>query len=160
MTGFESIYEEYYLHVYRYIYSMCRNEYLAEEICQDTFYKALETIDRFDGKCRLYVWLCEIAKNKYFTYLKKQRRYKEVAGLDIQVSAVENVENDLLDKDTALRIQKLLKQLPEPYREVFSLRVFEEKPFSQIADMYGKSDGWARVIYCRAKKEIRRRLYE
>lgn len=160
MTGFEAIYEEYFIHVYRYIYSMCENENLAEEISQETFYKALEHMDQFDGKSRLYVWLCSIAKNTYFTYLKKHKRCVLEEEPDVRLLAASNIEDDLLDKDTAQRIRKLLHHLPEPYKEVFSLRVFGELPFSQIGDLFEKTDRWARVIYYRAKKEIRRGLNE
>ena len=50
--------------------------------------------------------------------------------------------------------------MPEPYKEVFSLRVFGELPFAQIGELFGKSDGWARLIFYRAKNELRRRLDE
>ena len=124
MTDFEAVYARHFDGVYRYVYSLCRDEHTAEEITQEAFYRAMTHMDRFDGKCRLYVWLCQIAKNVYFTYAKRQKRYGE------------------------------------PYREVFSLRVLGELSFSQIGQLFGKSDSWARVVFFRAKTELRRRADE
>lgn len=75
MTEFTRIYEQNYPIVYKYVLSLCRNAPLAEEITQEAFVKALKHMDRFDGKCQLYVWICQIAKNIYFTYRKKQKRF-------------------------------------------------------------------------------------
>ena len=74
MAEFEDIYETDYPIVYRYVLSLCRNGPTAEEITQEAFVKAMEHLDRFDGKCRRYVWICQIAKNTYFTDLKKRKR--------------------------------------------------------------------------------------
>lgn len=62
MIEFEEIYKKHFRDVYRYILSLTHDEHLAEEITQETFLKALKSIERFDGRCQLYVWLCQIAK--------------------------------------------------------------------------------------------------
>ena len=160
MADFEVIYIEHFQNVYKYVFSLCRNEAVAEEITQEAFYKAMEHIDRFDGKCKLYVWLCQIAKNTYFTYIKKQKRYISENEIDVSNQISISFENEVLDKETVKKVYRLLQQLSEPYKEVFSLRVFGELPFSQIGDLYGKTDSWARLVFYRAKKELRRRLDE
>ncbi len=160
MADFEVIYIEHFQNVYKYVFSLCRNEAVAEEITQEAFYKSMEHIDRFDGKCKLYVWLCQIAKNTYFTYLKKQKRYISENEIDVSNQISISFENEVLDKETVKKVYRLLQQLSEPYKEVFSLRVFGELPFSQIGDLYGKTDSWARLVFYRAKKELRRRLDE
>lgn len=157
MADFEEIYLMYFNDVYRFVFSLCRNEALAEEITQETFYKALKSIDKFDGKCRLYVWLCQIAKNTYFTYAKKQ---KKIASVHENVSASINPESEFLQRETAWEIHKALHSLSEPYKEVFTLRVFGELSFLKIGELFGKTDGWARVIFYRAKEQIRRDLNE
>ncbi len=160
VADFEAIYMEHFLNVYKYVLSLCRNESLAEEITQEAFYKALNGIDRFDGKCQLYVWLCQIAKNTYFTYAKKQKRYTTEADVDMSLEAAPEIESSYLDKETARRLHVLLHQLKDPYKEVFTLRVFCELPFSQIGELFGKTDSWARLIFYRAKIELRRGLDE
>ena len=69
-------------------------------------------------------------------------------------------EGELLDSDSAWQLHRLLHDLNEPYKEVFSLRVFGELSFSQIGQLFGKSDSWARLIFYRAKTELRRRADE
>ena len=160
MADFEAIYKEHFLNVYRYVLSLCRNESLAEEITQEAFYKALNGMDRFDGKCQLYVWLCQIAKNTYFTYVKKQKRHNPEAAADMSMEAGPEIESSYLDKETAHKLHVLLHQLKDPYKEVFTLRVFCELPFLQIGALFGKTDSWARLIFYRAKTELRRGLDE
>jgi RNA polymerase sigma-70 factor (ECF subfamily) len=129
------------------------DEDFAEEITQETFFKAMKHIDKFNGSCKLYVWLCQIAKNTYFTLYKKKKRV--VSDLDTDTSnTLFNLETDYLDKDTAKRLHIELHKLSEPYKEVFTLRVFGELPFSQIGELFGKTDSWARLIFYRAKKQL------
>lgn len=158
MTEFEHIYKENYPVVYKYVLSLCRNRPLAEEITQEAFVKAMEHMERFDGRCQLYVWICQIAKNTYFTYQKKQKRFVSERQSPTQTTA--SPEELFFDKETAERLYALLDQLPDPNRDVFSLRVFGELSFSQIGAIYGKTDNWARLIYFRTKKKLKEDLDE
>ena len=160
MEDFEAIYVQHFDGVYKYVFSLCRNETIAEEITQEAFYRAMEHIDKFEGKCKLYVWLCQIAKNTFLTYAKKQKRYVSETDIDLSQQIEPSFESEILDKETLWKLHKLLHGLSEPYKEVFSLRVFGELPFSQIGELFGKSDSWARLIFFRAKKELRRDLDE
>ena len=71
---FEQVYEKYFRDVYRYILGLSGDAHLAEEITADTFFKALRSIDQFRGDCDIRVWLCQIAKNAYYTHLQHSRR--------------------------------------------------------------------------------------
>ena len=74
MTDFEQIYNTYFNDVYLYILRLSGNEYIAEEITSDTFFKAMRSIDSFRGDCDVRVWLCQIAKNCYYSYIKNRAR--------------------------------------------------------------------------------------
>lgn len=157
MTDFGEIYEEYFSDVYKYVISLCRNEAIAEEVTQETFFKAMVQIDKFNGSCKLHVWLCQIAKNTYFSLYNKQKRI--VSDIDInQPDTAINLESDYFDKDTAKRLHFILHGLDEPYKEVFTLRVFGELPFAQIGDLFGKTDSWARLVFYRAKKQLQEEM--
>lgn len=158
VTAFEEIYQEHFGGVYRYVFSLCRDESAAEEITQETFYKAMESMDQFRGETRMFVWLCQIAKNTYFTYAKRQKRHISDDGM--HALAAKDIEEAFFDKETADRALHLLHGLKEPYKEVFTLRVYGQLPFSQIGQLFGKTDSWARLIYYRAKQDIRRNLDE
>lgn len=154
MTDFGEIYAEHFSDVYKYVLTLCRDEAIAEEVTQETFFKALRNIDQFNGSCRLYVWLCQIAKNTYFSLVKKQKRTAPDMEADLPDPA-SDLEKDYFDKEVATRLHILIHNLNEPYKEVFTLRVFGELPFSQIGELFGKTDSWARLIFYRAKKQLR-----
>ena len=158
MTEFEDIYKKNYPVVYKYVLSLCRNGPLAEDITQEAFVKAMEHMERFDGRCRLYVWICQIAKNTYFTYQKKQKRFVSEQQTPTQTAV--SPEEWFFDKEAAAQLYASLDQLPDPYREVFSQRIFGDLSFSQIGAIYGKTDSWARLIYFRAKKKVKEDLDE
>ena len=158
MTEFEQIYNLYFKDVYAFVYSLSRNEKIAEDITQDTFFKALKSIDTFQGHCKLSVWLCQIAKNTYFTYVDKQKRF-DSAEIPEQTAAA-RVEEIILNKEDSFRIHKALHRLDEPYKEVFTLRVFGELSFKQISQLFGKTESWARVTFHRAKQKIQDMLKE
>lgn len=150
---FENIYTEYFSDVYKYVLSLCRNEATAEEITQETFFKAMRHIDKFNGNCKLYVWLCQIAKNTYFKFTAKRKRILPEMDTDTP-DPVLDVETAYLDREDARTLHILLHNLNEPYKEVFTLRVFGELPFSQIGELFGKTDSWARLTFYRAKKQL------
>ena len=162
VTEFEKIYSTYFNDVFRYIRRLSNNEHIAEEITADTFFKALRSIDSFRGECDIRVWLCTIARNCYFSYLKKQGRLEnmeDVEALNVPGTA-ESIEEQLVRREDAMRIQRVLHDIPEPYKEVFMWRVYAELSFKQIGQIFNKSENWACVTYHRARKMIKERLEE
>ena len=157
VTDFQEVYSLYFRDVYRYALSICRNEAVAEEITQETFFKALAKLDSFDGMCKISVWLCQIAKNTYLTMLRKDKHLISDSDTEIPRSN-SNLEESIFDKETAFAIHKILHELDEPYKEVFSLRTFGELSFKQIAELFGKTETWARVTYHRARIKIKEEL--
>lgn len=155
MTDFEQIYNEYFHDVYKYVLSLCQNETIAEDVTQETFCKAMDHLDTFKGHCRIFVWLCQIAKNTYFTLYKKNKRYVSESAIHLP-----DLEYTYMDNETSMQLHKLLHQLNEPYKEVFMLRVFGELSYSQIGELFSKTDSWARLVFYRAKKELWGRLNE
>ena len=159
MLNIQEVYEKYFTVVYRYLLSLSHNTHIAEELTQETFFKALKKVDDFRGECDLRIWLCQISKNTYYDYLKKNKKYVPEAQNELSedVFSTDFIQ-DFSDKETAFRVHKVLHKLSEPYKEVFSLRVFGELSFSDISDLFGKSESWARVTYHRACKKISEEL--
>ena len=156
----EELYRTYYDIVYRYIRSVSQDGSLAEEVTQETFFKALKKADQFRGDCDVRVWLCQIAKNTLYDHLKKQK--KQLLG-DEKLEKTESAGGELLEeklaqRSQAMEIHKVLHRLSEPYKEVFSLRTFGELTFREIGMLFGKSENWARVTYYRARVKIREEL--
>lgn len=156
----EELYRTYFDIVYRYIRSISQDGSLAEEVTQETFFKALKKADQFRGDCDVRVWLCQIAKNTLYDHLKKQK--KQLLG-DEKLEKAESAGGELLEeklaqRSQAMEIHKVLHRLSEPYKEVFSLRTFGELTFREIGMLFGKSENWARVTYYHARVKIREEL--
>ena len=154
---YEKLYKSYYMQVYSYAVSLARNRTLAEDITEETFYRAATASSTFDSRSSELTWLCAIAKNLYLDECRKKR---PIADLD---DAAEPRSDDdparaVADSDMAFRIHLILHQLEEPYKEVFQLRVFGDLSFAQIASIFGKTEVWARVTYHRARLKIQERM--
>ena len=145
--------------VYRYALSLCRDDMEAQDITQETFLRAMKSVGKFEGNSSLYTWLCAIAKNLWLNNCKKYGR--EVMPDNMVVTGSTSAEpmvQKILDKETTIEIHRVLHDLQEPYKEVFSLRVFGQLSFSDIAGLFSKTESWARVTYHRARKMIEEKL--
>ncbi len=152
----EAVYKSYYLDVYRYVRSLAAPPDTAEEITQETFLKAMKAIRTFDGRKDIRAWLFVIARNLYFNYCKRQKIYADL-NLDAEKHCADvrfEPAETLIDRERVAYIRRYMDGMDEPYRKVFRLRVFGELPFEKIGELFGKSPGWARVTYYRAKKKI------
>ena len=141
-----------YESVYRYVLALCRSDADAQDITQETFLKAMKSADRFEGSSSLYTWLCAIAKNLWLNKCKREKR-ETATDSEISDSAVP-LEQYIIEQDMSMRIHQALHNLNDPYKEVFSLRVFGQLSFAQIAGLFSKTESWARVTYHRARKMI------
>ena len=159
MTDFESIYEKYFQDVFLYIKALSSNEHIAEEITSETFFKAMNAIDSFKGECDIRVWLCQIAKNSYTSSLRKDKKIVQ-GDLPEDLPDDSDLEQSLINTEMSYTIHEILNQLPEPYKEVFTLRVLGELSFKQIANLFCKTENWACVTFHRAKNKIKERLEE
>ena len=159
---FEQIYSTYFESVYRYIWKLSGDEHIAEEITSETFLKAMKSIEDFRGDCDMRVWICQIAKNTYYSYMKKSHRMVSVDEIEIQSIADSNafIEEQIGIQEEIRQIRKILHMMSDPYKEVFMWRVFGEMSFKEIGALYGKTDNWACVTYHRARKMIQDRLEE
>jgi len=140
-----------------YIYSLSGDRHIAEDITAETFMKAIKSIEKFKGNCDIRVWLCQIAKNCYFSFLRKKKKTIHLDELSEQKDNF-NFEQIISSTEESMEIHEILHNLDEPYKEVFSLRVFGELSFKQIACLFGKSDNWACVTYHRARNKIKERM--
>lgn len=170
MTGFEELYNAYFRDVYLYVLGLSGDVPVAEDVTEETFLRALRGLSEFRGDCDVRVWLCQIAKNEYYQYLRKQKkevltdffedgkeRPLEKTGQGA-LSQEKDMAEQFADKDMAMRIHRVLHDLPEPYKEVFQLRVFGELSFEQIGTVFGKTANWACVTFHRAKTKLQKEM--
>lgn len=158
-TYLEKLYQTYYMDVYSYIMTITKDAGLSEELTQETFYRAMKS--EFQGNSSELTWLCAIAKNLCTDEFRKRRKEavfdEEAADRAGQIKQ-DGIEHSVISKMENLQIHIALHQLEEPYREVFSLRVFGELSFRDIGMVFGKTENWARVTYHRGKLKLQEKL--
>lgn len=157
MEQFEDIYTRYYKKIYLFLLKLCGSQSLAEELTQETLYKAFLNINQFQGKSSIYTWLCQIAKNNWLAEMNKQSL--TVTGIeDWEFEKTESFEETLLEKQLASLMRQEILRLPEPYSSVCMLRIYAELSYAEIAADAGKSESWAKVTYFRGKTMLMERM--
>lgn len=152
----DELYQENSKIVYYFLYSRCHNTNLAEELTQETFLKAYKSLERFDGSCKISVWLCQIAKHLYYQYLQKTGRElpAEEEIISCQIAQSKSAEELTLKRLELMDVLKEMQKLPPQMREVIYLRVMGELSFKEIGEILGKSENWARVNFYRGKEQL------
>ena len=158
MKNFDIVYKLYFKEVYLYSYAMAKDVHIAEDLTAETFTKALTNLHTFRGNSDIRTWLCQIARNTYISYCRKQN--KVIPLPDYPIDSGVRFEETIEDKDLADRIDRFVQAMDEPYREVFILRTYYELPYSENARSIGRTESWARVTYTRAKRIIQKWIKE
>lgn len=155
---FTQLYTTYYMKVYSFLMTLSKNQHIAEEITQKTFFKVMTEGKQYRGDASEFTWLCAIAKNLFIDEYRKQKR-NSIRNVTSDVLG-KDIESAFIDEDSSFRIHQILHHLPEPYKEVFQLRVFGELSFQKIGMLFGKTENWARVTYYRARLKLQERMEE
>ncbi|MBR2894105.1 MAG: sigma-70 family RNA polymerase sigma factor [Oscillospiraceae bacterium] len=149
--------EELYKHnvqiVYRFLFSQCRDEQLTEDLTQETFVRAFQSLERFDGSCKLSTWLCQIARHILLQYYEKNGK-SAPTELSEELPANDDVEQQVIHRIELDDVFQKLQTLPTSMRQVVYLRVLESLSYKEIGAIMGKSENWARVNFFRAKEQL------
>ena len=151
MQPIEEIYRDYAQMVYKYLLSLTRDDGLAEELTQETFYQAIRSSNKFDESCKITTWLCAIAKNVLITYRRKHPALEDIDEVEITSSSA---ESEALSNIGRVELLKKIHSLDEPYKEVIYLRVFGELSFAERGEVLGRNENWARVTFYRGKEKL------
>lgn len=157
MEQFEEIYDKYYRKVYLFLLKLSGNPFLAEELTQETLYKAFLHIDQYEGRSSVFTWLCKIAKNNWLAEIKKRKPFVEL-GETWEPDSGLDLEADVLNRHMRDWMRREILHLPEPYMSVCTLRIYGELPYTEIAAVFGKSESWAKVTYFRGKTMLVERM--
>lgn len=146
----EELYRQYSQIVYYFLYTKCRDPALSEDLMQDTFLKALESINSYDGSCKMSTWLCQIAKHLLYQHWGKSSR-AQLEELDEMLESQSDTERQAMAKIELADVWDRLQELSPDMRKVVELRVLSDLPYREIGNLLGKSENWARVTFYRAK---------
>ena len=150
----DEVYREYAKGVYKYLLSLCHNGDTAEELTQETFYRAVKSIKNYDGSCKMFVWLCQIAKHVWYKELEKRKKHGCLIEEDFAADGVSVEENAVLAEEK-MKMFKALHELDERTRETVYLRLTGEFSFREIGEILGMDETCARVTFYRGKVKIR-----
>lgn len=151
----EELYKEYSKIVYHFLCSMCRDAQLAEELTQETFLQAFLSLERFDGSCKISVWLCQIARHLFYQHLRKiGREVPTEQSLLPEEKAADNTEQTAVARLELMDVLKEMQKFAPQMREVIYLRVMGQLSFKEIGEILGKSENWARVTFYRGKEQL------
>ncbi len=151
----EELYKENGALVYHFLLSKCRDPALAEDLTQETFLQAIKSIERYNGECKLSVWLCQIAKHLLYRHWEKQKESVPLEEQDWMITDGTEVERRVLAREELLDVLSRLHKLPVNMREVMYLRISGDLSFKEIGRVMGKSENWARVNFFRAKELLK-----
>ena len=155
MQDMKKIYEEYCEVVNKYLFCLTKNYDIAEELTQETFYRAVKKISTYKGECKISVWLCQIAKNLWYDQCRKNKKIININYDLINVEDGNRVEEQVISSDEKITLYKKMQTLDEKTREVIYLRITGELSFKEIGDILNKSENWARVTFYRGKSKLK-----
>ena len=130
----EKLYKEYSRLVFNYLNSLCGNFELAEELTQETFYKAIKGINKFNNECKI-----SIDNDFYFEDLIVEK----------------SLDDNVTEKSELINLYKHIHELDENTREVFYLRIKGELSFKDIGEILNKSESWAKLAFYRGKIKLK-----
>ena len=151
MTEFEKLCEDNRDFIFKYLMKMTRDEAVAEELTQETFFRAYMNYASLRDKEKASVWLCQIAKNACYAWYNQQKKTHPLAE---DICDPQNMEEMFIQKELSQKALRCLHSLQEPYKEVFMLSVFGGFSLKDISTLFGKSESWARVTFYRAKQKL------
>lgn len=155
MQDIKQIYEEYFETVNKYLFCLTHDNDISEELTQETFYKAVQKIDTYKGKCKMSVWLCQIAKHLWYDQCRKKQKTIDVEENLFDVQALESTESQVISNDEKISLYKKMQKLDEKTREVIYLRITGELSFKEIATILDKTENWARITFYRGKSKLK-----
>lgn len=152
MDELYELYEQYAKVVYHFLLSNCHNELIAEDLTQETFLQAYKSLERYNGKCKMSVWLCQIAKHLWYQYLQKHKYEVIQEIIDEHIPAADDTEKQVLSRYELKDVLKEMQKLPDKMREVMYLRIAGDLSFKDIGEIMGRGENWARVNFYRGKE--------
>lgn len=152
----EEIYKEYFETVKKYLLCLTHNNDIAEELTQETFYKAVKNIHTFKDDCKISVWLCKIAKNTWLDSIKKNKNIKDMADNELfEIESLETTDETVISNQGKLELYKKIQKLDEKTRDVIYLRITGDLNFKEIGDIFNKTENWARITFYRGKQKLK-----
>lgn len=151
----KKLYQKYQKEIYLYLYSLCKNWDLAEDLMQETFLKAILSLP--DSHANVRAWLYMVARNLYFNHSKKEKKQVSLEEFGDEICDERTVEvlEHLLQDERRRLLYYALQRLNKDKREVLMLQYFAGMSQKEIAAFLRKTPENIRILAHRGKKELR-----
>lgn len=147
MEDIKRLYNMYSKDIYKFVVSLTLNHEAAEDIMQNTFVSAIKSLNTFKGHSSVKTWLIGIAKNEYYTYIRKMPK-------NLQLEEIGEITYIQEQTDTYISIMEEIKKLQDPQKQILILRLINELSFKDIGEIVEKSENYCRVTFFREKQKL------
>lgn len=151
---FESIVREYSEQLYYTIRRIVLTHDDANDVLQETFLKAWNAFDNFQGGSKVSTWITRIAINESLDFLRRNKHQTSATSDDLSVAKTLLADEYFDGSETEAMLQEAIAQLPDVQRTVFQLRYFDEMKYSDISKLLDTSEGALKASYHIAVKKI------
>ena len=165
MDEFEKLFMCYQKDVMKFLLALTKQSSLAEDLTQETFLHAYLGFDRFRKECSPKTWLLQIAKNEFFTYLRRNKRNPQLVALNpfsLEISSAGqiNIEDKILNQELLISIIDYIFSLDDRSKTVFIDRIWLGKSYEIISNELNISQASAKMIFFRTRKLIQNKFKE
>jgi len=154
----EVLYSRYYKELYVYSFSLCKDNYLAQDLVNETFFKALLSIDNIQNYIKF--WLFRVCKNLYLDYLKKNKRLQDIELHIGELFQEDNTLDKIIKSEERKKVYCEVLKLQQSYKEIIILYYYCSLSLKEIGVIVGISEGAARSLLFRARKKLKEGLEE
>nr|WP_300003592.1 sigma-70 family RNA polymerase sigma factor [Tissierella sp.] len=152
----EQLYKRYHRELYIYALSLAKDQYEAQDLVSETFFKALLTVDEETSYFKY--WLFRVCKNLFLDKLRKNKHDRNINH--IILSSKETPLDRIIEDQEKRDLFKAVMSLPETYREVIVLYYYNSFSVREISQQIGASESSIKVLLYRARKKLKIRLEE
>jgi len=160
INTFDRIYTTYRADIHRFLLKLTGYKLeLAEELTQETFFQAYKSIHKFKGECSVKTWLCQIAKNTFFTYLRKNKKSNSF-NFELINDGSQDPNELLSQRELINNAMIVISGFSDQMADVMLFRIIEDIPYSQISQILKISESSAKVLSYRGKALLKKKLKE
>lgn len=160
---FRKIYSQYHDMIYRYLLKLVNfDEYMAEELTQETFYQVMVSFHKYRGECKVETWICQIAKNITYKHFRKNpiKRLGTLKQEQVSEDILANPEQYIEKQEISQYVRACIFRIKKKYRDVIIYRMYYELSYTEIASIMQTNENVVRVNFHRGKELLRKEMEE
>jgi RNA polymerase sigma-70 factor (ECF subfamily) len=154
MERFSELYDEYLDKIYRFVYYRTLHKQTAEDITQETFFKAMRSMSSVDSSKKFSSWLYKIAYNTVIDFYRAKKVTVDINELS-DLADDTDLARDIDRREAFKKVMQALEKLSDSQRDIVMMRIWDEMPYREIAEVVGKDEGNCKVIFSRALARLR-----